>query len=128
MDAGTLVLLKEAGLGSYLNESYGWAFFEKVGKGAFIIGVGGGEGDVYRKECPNDPPETATKVGTSTIVLASAGWSLGVEVITEIIFFQTREAFERFTTGKFEFEAGAKARALTRRHTRHRIRIMVSVC
>ena len=91
------------------NNASCFAFVRRnVGKGAFIIGVGGATGEVYINEGGE-----AKKVGKSDLVQASAGWSLGVQVATEIIFFENKEAFDRFTTGTFEFEAGAKCSVLT---------------
>lgn len=109
MNEETLQKLKAAGLESYFDKSYGWAYFENVGKGAFIVGVGGGSGVVYtRKEGGG-----MTEVGKSTMVQSSAGWSLGVQVTSEIIFFEDEASFTRFTKGSFELEASAKCAVVT---------------
>jgi len=72
---------KESGLvDTYFEKSYGWAVFEKVGKFAFIVGVGGAGGEVYvNKE------GGAEKVGKVTMAMASGGWSLGLTVYSEIV-------------------------------------------
>eukprot|EP01083_Nonionella_stella_P268487 907667_1 len=95
---------KNANLEEYFEKAYGWAAFPQVGKFAFIIGVGGAGGEVFA----HDEAGKVTKVGESTLMLASAGWSLGLTVFSEIIFFENEEAFKHFTSGTFEFEAGAK--------------------
>ena len=93
---------KNKHLEKYFEDSYGWAVFPKVGKFAFIIGVGGAGGEVYVHE----EVGKATKVGKSIMISASAGWSLGLTVFSEIIFFENEEALKKFTSGTFEFQAG----------------------
>eukprot|EP01083_Nonionella_stella_P154709 498884_1 len=99
---------KNADLDEYFEKAYGWAAFPQVGKFAFIIGVGGAGGEVFA----HDEAGKVTKVGKATLMMASAGWSLGLTVFSEIIFFENEEAFKRFTSGTFEFEAGAKIHIL----------------
>lgn len=42
------------------------------------------------------------QAGKATLVTASAGWSLGIELYSEIIFFQSKEAFDKCSSGKFD--------------------------
>lgn len=100
----TMEEFKNAGLEEYFENAYGYAAFPKVGKFAFIVGVGGAGGDVYVKD--------KGKVGTSKLMMASGGWSLGLTVYSEVIFFEDEDAFNKFTSGNFEFQAGAKAHIL----------------
>lgn len=104
MDADKLDKLKSAGLELFIDSCYGCAFFDNIGKLGFIVGVGGGEGQVFKKDRAGD----FTQVGTSTMIEASGGWSVGVQVYSEVIFFQNEEAFNNFTTGTFTFDASAK--------------------
>mmetsp|Transcript_12545 Transcript_12545/g.26624 ORF Transcript_12545/g.26624 Transcript_12545/m.26624 type:complete len:169 (-) Transcript_12545:165-671(-) len=92
----------------YFEKSYGWAAFPKVGKFAFMVGVGGADGQVYVKK-ENGQVE---QVGKSKLALVSGGWSHGITVFSEIIFFENEEAFHRFVDGKFQFEVGAKVHVL----------------
>lgn len=95
---------KDAGLDDFFENSYGYAAFPKVGKFAFIVGVGGASGTVYVK---------GRKEGYAKLKMASGGWSLGLTIYSEIIFFKDEDAFEKFTDGSgFQFEAGAKAHVL----------------
>jgi lipid-binding SYLF domain-containing protein len=64
---------------------------------------------VYAKKDGYD----AVLVGTSVLVESSAGWSLGVQVASEIIFFEDEAAYNKFTSGSFEFSAGAKVAVVT---------------
>ena len=70
------------------------------------MGVGGatGRGVVYEK---------GEVIGYSRMSQASIGFQLGGQSYAEVIFFQTKEALERFTGGNFEFGAQASAVALT---------------
>lgn len=43
----------------------------------------------------------------------SAGFQLGGQAFSEIIFFQDRKAYEKFTDGAFEFDATAAAVVIT---------------
>ena len=48
-------------------------------------------------------------VGRSTLALASGGGgSLGLTIFSEVIFYENKEAYDRFTKGSFEFQAEAK--------------------
>ncbi len=97
--------LREApGLESWFNESYGYAIFPTVGKGA--VGVGGayGKGLVYEQGAP---------IGNSTLSQATIGLQLGGQAYREVIFFQNKAALDSFTGGNFEFSAQASAVAAT---------------
>ena len=99
---------KQGLVDEYFETSYGWASFSKVGKFAFIVGVGGAGGEVYVKKDGGE----VEKVGKTKLVLASGGWSLGLTVFSEIIFFENKQAYDLFTKGNFEFQAGAKVHVL----------------
>jgi lipid-binding SYLF domain-containing protein len=99
---------KQGLVDEYFEKSYGWAAFPKVGKFAFLVGVGGAGGEVFVKKDGGE----AEKVGKATLALASGGWSLGLTVFSEIIFFENKEAYDLFTNGNFEFQAGAKVHVL----------------
>lgn len=108
MDAEKLEKFKGAGLEKFFDECYGFALFENVGKFGFIVGLGGGGGKVYTKS-----GDEFKQVGESTMMHASGGWSLGIQVASEIIFFENEESFNKFTNGNFEFEATAKCAVVT---------------
>lgn len=99
----------KAGLERYFDEAYGWAQFLNVSKVAYVVGCGGGNGRVYVKKNGKD----ATLVGTSTLMIACAGWSVGATIASEIIFFEDKDAFKRFSSGQFEFEAGTKVSVIS---------------
>jgi lipid-binding SYLF domain-containing protein len=96
-------LRADPGLKKFFDEAAGYAVFPTVGKGA--IGVGGayGKGELY---------ESGQLKGYCTLTQASIGLALGGQAYTELIFFETQAALDRFKTGNFAFAAQASAVAL----------------
>ncbi len=90
-------------LESFYNESYGYAVFPKVTKAGIAFGGAFGNGIVY-----NDH----RIVGTSKLRQASIGLQFGGQQYKELIFFENKESFEKFTNGKLKFDAQASAVAL----------------
>ena len=88
----------------FFNKAYGYAVYPTIGKGGLGIGVAHGKGLVYKKN---------KKVGKSSMTQLSIGFQLGGQVFSQIIFFQDKRSFDEFTSGNFEFSAGASAVALT---------------
>ncbi|HTN47820.1 MAG TPA: lipid-binding SYLF domain-containing protein [Burkholderiaceae bacterium] len=89
---------------SYFAKSYGYAVFPTIGKAGFVVGGAYGEGHVY---------EHGRYVGDTSVTQLTAGFQLGVEAYSEIIFFENKRAFDDFTSGNFEFSAQAQAVAIT---------------
>jgi hypothetical protein len=90
--------------GRFFDSAYGYAIFPTIGKAGFIVGGAYGEGRVYA---------AGQYVGNTSMTQLTAGWQLGGQAFTQIIFFQNRTAFEEFTSGNFEFSAQATAVAIT---------------
>ena len=90
-------------IAEYRLTAAGYAVFPTVGKGA--IGVGGayGRGELY---------EGGHRAGYCTLTQASIGLALGGQKYTQLIFFETPAAVERFKSGNFAFAAQASAVAL----------------
>jgi len=93
----------DPGLDKFFQEAAGYAVFPSVGKGA--IGVGGayGKGELYR---------AGQLEGYCTLTQASIGLALGGQKYTELIFFESQAALDRFKSGNFAFAAQASAVAL----------------
>lgn len=89
---------------TYFHKSYGYAIFPNVGEGALLVGGALGKGRVYVHD---------QLVGYSTMGEVTVGLQAGGKVYSEIIFFQDRRALEEFESGRFEFNAGASAIAIT---------------
>jgi lipid-binding SYLF domain-containing protein len=87
----------------FFDQSVGYAVFPTVGKGA--VGVGGayGRGELF---------EDGTMTGYCSLTQATIGAQLGGQAYSELIFFENREALNRFKYGNFAFSAQASAVAL----------------
>ncbi|MGH8206595.1 MAG: YSC84-related protein [Steroidobacteraceae bacterium] len=101
----TAMLFKNAGTSAaFFGSSYGYAIFPTIGKGGFGIGAAHGNGRVY---------EHGRYVGDTSMTQLSFGLQLGGQAYSEIIFFQDRGAFSRFTAGKFALSGNVSATAIT---------------
>lgn len=90
-------------LQSFKDKSYGYAVFPKITKGAIGIGGAAGKGIVY---------EGNTPVGESSLKQATIGFQLGGQQYMEVIFFENKTAFEKFTNKKVKFSGQASAVAI----------------
>lgn len=100
--AGALAEMKAAdpGLGPFLDGSYGYVVFPKVGKGAYIVGGGYGRGIVYRQ---------GKSIGYADVTQLSVGLQLGGQAFMQVIAFENPRDLDRFTAGSFDFSANVSA-------------------
>ncbi len=91
------------GLTDNLSKAYGYAIFPKITKAGFGVGGAGGKGVVY---------QGGNITGEATLSQASIGLQAGGQQYSEIIFFETKEAYDNFTNGKLKFDGQASAVAL----------------
>jgi lipid-binding SYLF domain-containing protein len=94
---------QDPSLQKYFDTAAGYAVFPTVGKGAVVVGGAYGKGELY---------EDGKPVGYCTLTQATIGLALGGQAYTEIIFFETDSALNRFKSGNFAFAAQASAVAL----------------
>ena len=78
--------------------------FPTVGKGGIGIGGAYGSGQVYAQ---------GVVTGTTKLLEATIGFQAGGQAFSQMIFFEDKRAFEEFTGGSFEFDAGVSAVAIT---------------
>ena len=103
--ADTVKVFEQAGVSAgFFKSAYGYAVFPSIGKAG--VGVGGayGKGRVY---------EMGRHVGDTSMTQLSVGLQLGGQAYSEIIFFEDQRSLREFTSGNFEFGAGASAVAIT---------------
>ncbi len=93
----------DPGMQAWFEEAHGYAVFPSVGKGAIGIGGARGKGLVY---------ERGELVGKVTLTAVTVGFQLGGQEFMEVVFFKDQTAFDDFTRGNFEFDAGVSAVAL----------------
>ncbi len=87
----------------FKDQAYGFAVFPKITKAGIGIGGAAGNGVVYKKN---------VVIGSSKLKQASIGLQLGGQQYTEVIFFEGKKSFEKFTNGNLKFDAQASAVAL----------------
>lgn len=88
----------------FFNNAYGYAVFPTIGKAGFIVGGAYGKGQVYRD---------GKVTGTSKVIEGSIGFQIGAEAFSEMVFFKDKMAYDKFTSGSFEFDATAQAVVVT---------------
>jgi len=91
-------------IGPYFSSAYGYAVFPSVGKGGLGVGGAAGNGTVYRG---------GAIVGDCKLSQLTIGFQAGGQAYSEVIFFKSADAFNRFTGDKFEFAAQTSAVAVT---------------
>lgn len=102
---GTIELFRQSPeVQAFFGDAFGYAVFPTIGKGGIGLGGAFGKGQVYRK---------GKITGTVSMIKLSAGFQLGGQAFSEIIFFQDQRAYEEFTSGTFEFDATASAVVIT---------------
>jgi lipid-binding SYLF domain-containing protein len=87
----------DPGIDKFFKNSAGYAVFPRVGKAGFIVGGGAGDGELFEK---------GKVVGFVSVGFGSVGLQIGVQEFSEIIFFESQAALERFKQNKFEFAGG----------------------
>lgn len=85
---------------SLFDNSYGYVIFPNVGKGAIGIGGAAGNGIVF---------EQGRMVGKAKMKQVSIGFQFGGQAYREVIFFENKEAIDRFKQDNLEFAAQASA-------------------
>lgn len=91
-------------MNAFFNKAHGYAVFPTVGKGGIGIGGAYGKGTVFKG---------GKAVGSTSLSQLTIGFQLGGQAYREVIFFENKKSFDRFTGGNFEFSAQASAVAVT---------------
>lgn len=104
-EATTIFKQTDPDIQMYFNNSYGYAVFPEVYKGAFLVGGAYGKGQVYRP---------GSLEGYSSLTQATIGFSFGGEFFREIIFFRDKRNFDDFIDGEYTFSAQVTGVALTK--------------
>src|SRR5687768_9668213 len=86
------------------DNSHGYVIFPNVGKGAVGIGGAAGNGIVFEK---------GNTIGKAKMKQVTVGFQFGGQAYREVIFFETKDALDRFKDDKFEFAAQVSAVAAT---------------
>lgn len=87
----------------YFSSAHSYAVFPTIAKGGIGIGAAHGKGQVYTG---------GSVTGFTSLTQITIGLQLGGQAYSQVIFFETKAAYDDFTTGKFEFDAQASAIAI----------------
>ena len=90
----------DADVAKWFDTAYGYAVFPSITKAAVVVGGAGGGGRVFEK---------GTYIGDAHVSQATIGAQLGGQSFSEVIFFETKAALDRFKENKFELSAGLSA-------------------
>ncbi len=90
-------------LDPFFTNSRGYVVFPKVGKGGFIFGGAFGKGLLYE----NGVPTAYVEMTQGTV-----GGQIGGQKFSELIFFETNDALQKFKTSEWAMTAQATAVAL----------------
>lgn len=102
-DAKAFFLKGDPSMQTLFKNSAGYVIFPNVGKGAVGVGGAAGKGTVYHRGVP---------VGTAQMVQITVGAQAGGQAYREIIFFENKDALDRFMQNKVEFSGQASAIAV----------------
>lgn len=94
---------QDPSLNRFFDQSVGYAVFPTVGKGGVAVGGAWGQGELF---------EDGNMTGYCTVTQATVGAQLGGQAYSELIFFENRDALNRFKYGNFALAAQASAVAL----------------
>ena len=88
----------------FFTKSYGYAVWPRIGRGGLGIGGARGKGQVF---------QGGNMTGIATLTDITFGAQAGGQAYRQVIFFENKAAYDKFTSGKFEFDASASAVAVT---------------
>jgi lipid-binding SYLF domain-containing protein len=88
----------------YFEKSYGYAVFPRIGRGGLGIGGASGRGQIY---------VGGQVTGFSRLMDITFGAQAGGQAYRQVIFFEDQAAYDKFTGGRYEFDASASAVAVT---------------
>ena len=81
-------------------KSYGYVIFPNVGKGAVVVGGAAGSGAAY---------EHGKQIGIAKLTQVSVGFQFGGQAYREVIFFENKDAMDRFKENRIELSAQVSA-------------------
>jgi lipid-binding SYLF domain-containing protein len=85
------------------DDAYAYAIFPNIGKGAVVVGGAEGNGAVFEK---------GKTIGTAKMAQVTVGAQVGGQSYREVIFFENKEALDRFRNNKVEFSGQVSAVAV----------------
>ncbi len=88
---------------NHFYEAYGFVIFPVITKAGLGIGGAGGKGLVFQDK---------SVIGKASLAQATLGLQAGGQQYQEVVFFENKEALDKFKAGKIKFSGQASAVAL----------------
>jgi len=99
-DAKKEFIKADDAMSGLFSKAYGYTIFPNVGKGGFGVGGAAGNGTVY---------EHGKLIGTAKLTQVSIGFQAGGQAYREVVFFEDKEAMDRFKDNRIELSAQVSA-------------------
>lgn len=99
-DAKAAFLKDDPDMQDFFDTSYGYIILPNVGKGGLGVGGASGNGVAF---------ESGKMVGFARMTQITIGFQAGGQAYSEVVFFEDKEAFDRFKENKIEMSAQVSA-------------------
>jgi lipid-binding SYLF domain-containing protein len=99
-DAKAAFLKDDPDMQDFFNSSYGYIILPNVGKGGLGIGGAAGNGVAF---------EGGEMIGYAKMTQITIGFQAGGQAYSEVVFFEDKDAFDRFKENKVEMSAQVSA-------------------
>jgi lipid-binding SYLF domain-containing protein len=93
----------DKGIDKFFSSAYGYVVFPGIGKGGLGVGGAGGKGTVFKG---------GSSVADAKMSQVTIGLQAGGQKYAEVVFFENKDAYDRFMGNNFEFAAQVSAVAL----------------
>ena len=90
----------DPGVEEFARKGYAYALFPEVSKGGLVFGGAYGRGAVF---------EQGQHIGYADLTQGTFGLQVGGQTYSELIVFENKASFERFTQNELDFSADATA-------------------
>jgi lipid-binding SYLF domain-containing protein len=93
-------LKDDPSMSKLFQSAYGYVILPNVGKGGLGVGAAAGNGTAY---------QGGSLIGFAKMNQVTIGFQAGGQAYSEVVFFENKEAFERFKSNKIEMSAQVSA-------------------
>jgi lipid-binding SYLF domain-containing protein len=93
-------LKDDPSMSKLFQSAYGYVILPNVGKGGLGVGAAAGNGTAY---------QGGSLIGFAKMNQVTIGFQAGGQAYSEVVFFESKEAFERFKSNKIEMSAQVSA-------------------
>lgn len=99
-EAKALFLKDDTSMSQLFADAFGYIILPNVGKGGLGVGGASGNGTAYKG---------GELIGFAKMTQVTIGFQAGGQSYSEVVFFENKEAFERFEANKVEMSAQVSA-------------------